>query len=283
MSDAAFLAARSRSPVPGGPAILGCPLDRTSTYRRGSDEAPRAIREASESIETYSPFLDQDLLDIDFADLGDLDLSQESDAACLDAIERTVSDLLPLGIKPLSLGGEHTITLPVVKALLGRFPDLVLIHADAHTDLRDSYEGSFLNHATVMRRIDEIMGAGRLIQLGIRSGTREEFRWMAERNSLLAWEPGAEVRLLAGIAGRPTYLSFDVDVLDPACMPGTGNPEPGGWFFPDAERLIATLGKVNLIGADVVELNPTVDPSGVGTITTARLVRELLLTLGKAG
>jgi agmatinase len=263
------------------PAIVGCGLDLTCTYRNGTGRAPQAIRDVSESIETYSPFLDRDLSDTCFSDLGDLPLAGCAVDDALKLIFEKAAQVLEAGAKPLFLGGEHTITLPIVQALAQKSQDFVIIHLDAHTDLRDSYEGSTLNHATVIRRVAELVGPERLVQLGIRSGTREEFSWMREHYTLLDWGPAAERELLARIADRPVYLTLDLDVLDPSCFPSTGNPEPGGWSYRDLERLLQVLERIPVLGADVVELNPDIDPCEVGAITAARIVRELLLILAR--
>lgn len=275
-----FLEAAGMEVIAGRPALLGMPLDVTSTYRKGSADAPNAIRVSSDSIESYSPFLDRDLLDAPFSDLGDVDMEGKSLEAVLAAIREHVARVIAAAAFPLCLGGEHTVALPIVEALASVYPDLVVVHADAHADLREHYEGNALNHATVMRRIAEIVGPQRLIQLGIRSGTREEFTWMRRHATILHWGPAAERELIRRLRNRPVYLSFDLDVLDPSCFPGTGNPEPGGWLYSDVERLLHVLDRVDLVAADVVELNPRLDPSEVSTITAARIVRELLLIVG---
>lgn len=279
-SAARFLGSTSSIVLPGRPALFGCPLDMTATFRSGTGDSPCRIRMVSDSIETYSPFLDQDLEEFPFADVGDVDLAGRPVDEALQIIKDTADRILELGGLPLCLGGEHTITLPIVQALVEKGQSFVVLHVDAHTDLRDSYDGNRTNHATVMRRVSEIVGPKRLIQLGIRSGTREEFAWMHQHHTLLQWMAGSEKNLRRKIAEAPVYLSVDLDVLDPACFPATGNPEPGGWFYEDFQRLLSVLKSVHLIGADVVELNPGLDPSDVGSITAAKIVRELLLTLG---
>ncbi len=279
-NDLLFLECPSRKLLPDRPAILGCPLDMTSTFRGGSGEAPGAVRMASESIETYSPLLDRDLSDYPFADLGDVPLPGDSLERALAKIEKAVGEVLRRGGLPLCIGGEHTVTLPIVKALRTSRKEFVVLHLDAHADLRDSYEGNPVNHATVMRRIADHIGPGDLIQLGVRSGTREEFAWMRANGTLMQWIPGSEKDLLRRIDGRPVYLTLDLDVLDPAGFPGTGNPEAGGWSYHDLERLLLVLERVSFIGADVVELTPGLDPSQVATIAASKIVRELLLLLG---
>jgi agmatinase len=279
MHDNTFLGCSSREIIAGYPTILGCPLDLTSTYRGGTGSAPDAIRVASDSIETYSPFLDADLENNPFSDLGNVPIADEPLESCIANIERAASEILSQGGVPLCLGGEHTITLPLARAINRFYPDATIIHLDAHTDLRDSYEGSYINHATVIRRVCEVIGPDRLIQLGIRSGTLEEFFWMREHGTRLEWGPGLEKTLLRKVGDCPVYLTLDLDVLDPACLPATGNPEAGGWFYHDMERFYQALCRMHLVGADVVELNPGLDSSEVGAITAAKIVRELLLIL----
>jgi len=276
-----FLSCSSNSVLPGRPVILGCPLDLTCTYRKGVGNAPKAIRSVSESLETYSPLLNLDLLEVPFSDIGDLDFHGCSIHSALKKIRRAVEDLIVQKCTPLLLGGEHTLTLAALEACLLSFEEVLLIHLDAHSDLRDEYEGNTLNHATVVRRIVEKIGPNRLIQIGIRAGTKEEFAWMKKNRTLIAWEPGSDKLLLQRIRDRPVYVSLDLDILDPACLPGTGNPEAGGWFYHDMERFLVALSKMNIIGADVVELNPSLDYSEASAITAAKIVREILLILGK--
>jgi agmatinase len=280
MREQTFLEAFSEELIPGRPVLIGCPLDATSTFRSGSAEGPRAIRLASESIESYSPFLDRDLVDFPFCDFGDLPSSGGAVDLYLERLRREVLRVVRQGALPLIIGGEHTVTLPAVRALRHFHPELVVLHVDAHSDLRERYEGSFVNHATVIRRVADLVGPQGLIQLGIRAGTREEYRWMRANSTLLQWEPGDEARLLRRIGPRPVYLTLDLDVLDPACLTGTGNPEAGGWFYEDMERLYRATDRMNLVAADVVELSPGLDPSGASSVTAAKIVRELLLILG---
>jgi agmatinase len=281
MNDVLFLGCQAAPVIPGRPVVLGCPLDVTCTYRRGAADAPHAIRVASDSIETYSPLLDDDLADNVFCDAGDIAVPSQRLEEALDSIEGTLTDALSRGGRPLVVGGEHTITLPAVKAFRKVHSDFYLIHLDAHSDLRNNYEGSTINHATVIRRIADIIGPRRLIQLGIRAGTREEFTWMRSNGTLIQWGPRTAKLLEETIQRTPIYLTLDLDVLDPACFTGTGNPEPGGWFYDDMEQLLRVLTGMNLLAADVVELNPGLDPSQTSTITAAKIIRELLLILGR--
>lgn len=278
MGEVRFIGA-TQTVIAEYPAIVGCPLDMTTTYRSGTGRAPQAIREVSDSIETYSPFTERNLCDKPLADLGDLTLPRDRLDDALMVIERAILDILAQRAIPFCIGGEHTVTLPIVRALKSFRDDFLVLHLDAHTDLRDDYEGSSVNHATVIRRVSEIVGPESLIQLGIRSGTREEFHWMRDRNTLIPWGSNGEETLRERIGHKPVYLTLDLDVLDPACMPGTGNPEAGGLWYNDLERIFGVLDTVRLIGADVVELNPELDPSEVSSITAAKIVREVLLVL----
>lgn len=281
MNTEPFLGYSSKEILPGSPVLFGAPLDITCTYRNGTGKAPQHIRVASDSIETYSPLLDRDLTDIRFSDVGDVDLPGLSLEEALEKIRETASGIVQNGAKPLCIGGEHTLTWPIAQAVKDAYPEILILHLDAHSDLRETYEGSSVNHATVMRLVSRLVGADRLVQLGIRAGTREEFGWMYEHGTLMQWDRGRQKELRKRIANTPVYLSLDLDVLDPACFPGTGNPEAGGWFYEDMERLFRVLDRENLVAADVVELNPDLDPSGASTITAAKIVRELLLILGK--
>lgn len=277
MSEPLFLDYHSTKVIKNRPAILGCPLDVTSTYRTGSKDAPNAIRVSSDSIESYCPYLDRDLSDYPFADLGDLCLDGLSMEEKLEEIRAAVLRILEQGGLPFCLGGEHTVTLPIIQASKQRFDQFVVLHLDAHSDLRDSYEGQKINHSTVMRRVAELVGDENLIQLGIRSGTREEFQWIREHGVSGSFQPGQEKTLLRRIAGRSVYLSLDLDVLDPSCFPGVGNPEAGGWSYRLMERFVEFLADVNLIGADIVELMPSIDSSEMSSITAAKIIRSLLL------
>jgi agmatinase len=281
MNEVKFLGCAAEHAVSGWPVLIGCPLDVTSTYRTGSAAAAEAIRIASDSLETYSPLLDLDLSDAPFADIGDLPLIGEPLESALNLIAEAVSGAIEKGAKPVCVGGEHTVSLPAIKALRQVRDDFVVLHLDAHSDLRDDYDGNPISHATVIRRVVDLIGPGRLIQLGVRAGTREEFEWMRSNATLRTWNWRTDNLLLDFIGRRPVYLTIDLDVLDPACFPGTGNPEPGGWFYADMEAFLRLARRLNLVAADVVELNPSLDVSESSTIAAAKIIRELLLILGR--
>lgn len=270
-----FLGARSTA----HPAVVlaGVPYDATSTFRSGSRHAPAAIRWASQSIETYSPILGRDLADVAYADLGDVDVAGLRPDQMVDAVRAFVGQMAPASL-PLLLGGEHTIALGAVQALLRTHPDLAVVQIDAHTDLREEYEGQRLSHATVTRRILDVLAPQSLVQLGIRSGTREEFELAARlRHSAARIDlPGPT---WAWLEGRPVYLSIDIDAIDPADAPGTGNPEPVGIPARDLLAFVRRLGLLRVVGLDVVEVSPPYDPSGRTAVLAATIVREAILAL----
>lgn len=256
--------------------ILGVPYDRTQSYRRGAALGPQAIREASQSIESYSPALDRDLEELRLTDLGDLPVNDLEPPTMVAAVERAISSLGATAL-PVVLGGDHTLTVGAVRALAAQHPHLMLVQFDAHADLRDVYEADSWSHACAMRRAWEILGDGRIVQLGVRSGTREEFSFARER---CRWSLGALTvpeTVFRELRQSPVYLSVDIDVLDPACAPGTGNPEPGGPVFRELLEALRLLRGMRVVGIDITEVSPPHDPSGITAVAAATLVRELAL------
>ena len=262
--------------------LLGCPFDETASHRRGARSGPDAIREASDCLETYSPGLDKDLSDAALCDLGDVDFPSNDTEAVLASIRAEASRIFRAGKRPVFLGGEHLVSLPIVEAALGVFPGLAVFQWDAHADLRDDYLGEKLSHACAVRRILELDGVGPLRQFGVRSGTREEFAWMRENETMRPLTPEAVAAALKEAGDSAVYLTIDVDVVNPGEMPGTGSPEPGGPGFDalvDCIRVLDASG-ARIIGADVVELAPEWDPTGASAIAAAKIVRELALVMG---
>ena len=276
-----FLCAESAF-EPARTVLLGCPFDKTASFRRGARLGPQAIREASDCLETYSPHLDKDLEDAALCDLGDVDFASDDTGAVLDSIQAEAREIFRAGKRPVFLGGEHLVSLPLVEAALEVFPGLVVFQWDAHADLRDDYLGEKLSHACVMRRILGLKDIGPLHQFGVRSGTRDEFEWMRANETLRPLTPEGVESVLEEISDRAIYLTLDVDVINPGEMPGTGTPEPGGPGFDAIMDCISVLDAsgARIIGADVVELAPELDPSGASAVAAAKLVRELALVLG---
>ena len=258
--------------------LFGAPFDSTTSFRPGTRFASRTMRAESYGLETYSPYLDLDMEETRVFDGGDLELCFGDTARALGQIEDFARNLLADGKKPFMIGGEHLVTLPVVRALAERYEDLHIVHFDAHTDLRDDYLGAKLSHATVMRRAWDILGDGRIYQFGIRSGERAEFFWAKEHTHLQRFDFTGLEWSLAELMGKPVYLTLDLDVLDPSVFPGTGTPEPGGVSFLDLLRALRkTLRLDRIVGCDMVELSPHYDASGASTAVALKLLREMLL------
>ncbi|MDO8947188.1 MAG: agmatinase [Desulfocapsaceae bacterium] len=272
--------------------MIGFGFDGTACFRKGTAIAPDAIRLVASDIESYSPYLDLDLEETaPFYDLGNLIVQQSGDAHkdYLAAHERFLElvgdlDFAEAGIKFLTLGGEHSISYSFVARYLEAYPDLVLLHLDAHADLRDEYQGYHYSHASIIRRcLDHFGPDHQLLQFGIRSGTKDEYAWMRE-NHTLAPSLDAFVAFIEGLpASRPIYLTLDLDYFDPAFLPGTGTPEPGGQDFFSFVRIIQALRHKNMVAADVVELSPPVDASGNSDVFATKVVRELILAFHREG
>lgn len=263
--------------------LYGAPFDSTTSFRPGARFGPSAMRHESFGIETYSPYQDRDLEDISVFDSGDLELCFGDASRAIDDLEARAEQIISDGKLPFLLGGEHLVTLAPVRALAKRYPDMHIIHFDAHADLRDDYLGAKLSHACVMRRCHELLGDGRIHQFGIRSGERGEFGFAKLHTDMhplsLAGLDETVKRLKA--ASAPVYLTIDLDVLDPSGFPGTGTPEAGGVGFTELLwALLPICRELRLIGADMVELAPMLDPSGVSTAAACKLLRELLLAIG---
>lgn len=261
--------------------LYGMPMDWTVSYRPGSRFGPGRIREVSIGLEEYSPYLDSDLADLNFFDAGDIPLPFGNPQRSLDMIEEYVDSILEKGKFPLGMGGEHLVSWPVIKAMYKKFPDLAIIHFDAHTDLRTDYEGEPLSHSTPIRKAAELIGPQNVFSFGIRSGMKEEFEWAKEVGMNLykfdVLEPLKEV--LPKLAGRPVYVTIDIDVLDPAHAPGTGTLEAGGITSKELLDSIVAIANsnINVVGADLVEVAPVYDHSDQTPVAASKFVREMLL------
>ncbi len=263
--------------------LFGAPYDSTTSFRPGTRFGPSAMRSESFGIETYSMLQDRDIADdARVFDSGDLELPFGAPDRALEMIEARAAEILDAGKTPFLLGGEHLVTLGAVRAVAKRHPDLRIVHFDAHADLREDYLGVRLSHACVIRRCHDILGDGRIFQFGIRSGTRDERRFMLDGR--VATELFTDATLPGVVdaigPGAPVYLTVDMDVLDPAEFPGTGTPEAGGLSFA---RLVADVrlicAKLNVVALDNVELSPALDPTGRSTALACKLLREELLAI----
>lgn len=260
--------------------IFGAPFDGTTSYRPGTRFASQTMRLESYGLETYSPFLQKDLEDYAIFDAGDLDITVGNKHKALAEIEEMTREIVQANKKPFMIGGEHLVTLPAFTGVLEKYPDVMLIHIDAHTDLREDYMGEKLSHATVIRRIWDLVGDNRIFQFGIRSGMKEEFQWsQAGHTYMEPFSANTFSAILDKIGNKPVYVTIDLDVLDPSIFAGTGTPEAGGLTYKELEALFPILSKLHIVGADIVELAPHYDQSGVSTAVACKIMRELLLLM----
>jgi len=262
--------------------IFGAPFDGTTSYRPGTRFAPNAIRIESYGLEVYSPYQDKDLTDFNIFDAGDLVPKIGSVDKMIDDIEAFTSKLLNDGKQPVMLGGEHSLSVGTIRAMAKKYPDLHILHFDAHTDLRDTFFDHKLSHANVLYRAWELLGDGRIFQFGIRSGAKEEFEWAKEHVIQNKYNTNGLDEAIEIVKDKPVYITIDLDVLDPSVFPGTGTPEPGGISFHELLEAILKFTKLNnIVGADVVELAPHYDQTGASTIVACKVLRELLMAISR--
>ena len=260
--------------------LFGAGFDGTTSFRPGTRFAPSAIRNESFGIETYSPYQDRDMLDYSFFDSGDLELPFGNTEKVLSDIKERTEIILNDGKFPFMIGGEHLVTLGSVRAVAKEYPDLYIIHFDAHADLRDNYLGQKLSHACVLRRCHEIVGDGHVFQFGIRSGDRDEFKFAEEHIYMNKFNFDTLEETVENLKGKNVYLTVDLDVLDPSIFAGTGTPEAGGVTFDELRKALTLVcSKLDIVGCDVNELSPQYDQSGVSTAVACKIIREMLLAL----
>ena len=254
--------------------MLGLPFDGTVSYRSGSRFAPEQIRLASWGLEEYSPRFDRFLEDVNFHDAGDLEFPLGNTYKSLELIEKNVEDIYKDGKRVFGIGGEHLVTLPEIRAVSKFYDNLAIVHFDAHTDLREEYLGEKMSHSAVIRHCSEIVGAENIRQIGIRSGMKEEWEFMKKYKTLIHEFAG-----LDALKDKKIFVTVDLDVLDTSIMPGTGTPEAGGFTFNQLVDWFEYLKSFDIIGADVVELAPDYDASGVSTAVATKVIRELLMVM----
>ena len=261
--------------------LFGAPFDGTTSFRPGTRFGPSAMRNESIGLESFSPYQDKDLEDAPVCDSGDLDLPFGDAETALSLIEDETRRILRDVKLPIMLGGEHMVSLGAFRAIAEKYPDVVVLHFDAHCDLRQDYIGAKLSHACVLRRIHDIVGDGRIYQFGIRSGTKEEFEFAKTHTRMERFTADNfdEVLALLSLSNEPVpvYLTVDLDVLDPSVFPGTGTPEAGGLTFEELRSRLMLLKDTNLVGMDFVELSPPYDASGCSTAVALKILREVLI------
>lgn len=261
--------------------IFGAPFDSTTSYRPGTRFASRTMRAESYGLETYSPYQNLDLEDYAVFDAGDLELCFGDSSLALDDVSEITRTILNDGKLPMMIGGEHLVTLGAVRAVAEKYPDLHIIHFDAHADLRDDYLGARLSHASVLHRCHDIVGDGRIFQFGIRSGDRSEFLWGKNHVTTHLFDFETLDEVIETLEGKPVYFTLDLDVLDPSIFPGTGTPEAGGVSFNELLTAVLKLGKLNIVGTDINELSPPLDTSGASTAVALKIWREWTLLLSE--
>lgn len=261
--------------------ICGVPFDGTCSNRPGTRFGPDAVRTEIDGLETYSPYQEKDMIDYNYIDIGNMEIPIGSTSRTIDYIYENIKSMLTDNKKIITLGGEHLISYPIVKAFAEKYSNMQVVHLDAHADLRIEYLGEKLSHATVMRRIYEVLDSGNIFQYGIRSGTREEFEFAKEHTKIQLFNLNDIEKVKSIVGEDPVYLSIDLDVLDPSIFPGTGTPEPGGINYNELINGIVSLGDINIVGADIVELSPHYDLSGVSNVVAAKVLREVALIMSK--
>ncbi|MDR2779510.1 MAG: agmatinase [Synergistaceae bacterium] len=257
--------------------LFGAPFDSTTSFRPGARFACSAMRTESIGIETYSPYQDGDLDDLSVFDAGDLELPFGNAERSLCVIENFCAGVLGDGKTPAMIGGEHLVTLGAVRAAVSRHPGLSVFHFDAHADFRGDYMGESLSHATVMRRVWDLLGDGKIFQFGIRSGDRDEFDRARGHVKTERFKAETVKDRAAEAAGGPVYVTVDLDVLDPSEFPGTGTPEAGGLSFTELLAAILGLSGSKIVGFDICELSPHYDHSGISTAVACKTLREMLI------
>ena len=261
--------------------IFGAPFDSTTSYRPGTRFASRTMRSESYGLETYSPYQDKDIEDYKIFDGGDLELPFGNARKALDIIGITEKGIIEDGKIPCMIGGEHLVTLGAFEQVFKKYPEVRVIHFDAHTDLRDEYLGEQLSHATVMKNIWKLIGDDKIHQFGIRSGERQEFNWAKDHTNLNKYNFNGLEQAIEKCGEYPVYLTIDLDILDPSVFPGTGTPEAGGVTFMEILGAILKVASLNIVGMDINELSPGYDQSGASTAVACKILRELLLSISK--
>lgn len=259
--------------------VFGAPFDSTTSFRPGTRFASQVMRGESWGLESYSPYQDLDLYDFNIFDGGELELPFGNSEGALAQIEEFSTKVVKDGKIPAMIGGEHLVTLGSFRGVFKKYPDVHVIHFDAHADLREHYLGQKLSHATVMHRVWDLVGDNKIFQFGIRSGEREEFLWGKEHVYTNKFNCDNLEYALEKIKDKPVYVTIDLDVLDPSVFPGTGTPEPGGVQFNELLNSILKLKVLNIVGFDINELSPQYDQTGASTAVACKVLREMLLVV----
>lgn len=257
--------------------VFGAPFDSTTSFRPGTRFASQVMRGESWGLESYSPYQDLDLYDFNIFDGGEIELPFGNSEGALALIEDFSTKVVEDGKIPAMIGGEHLVTLGAFKGVFKKYPDVHVIHFDAHADLREDYLGQKLSHATVIHRVWDLVGDNKIFQFGIRSGEKEEFLWAKDHVYTNKFNCDTLDYALEMVKDKPVYVTIDLDVLDPSVFPGTGTPEPGGIQFNELLNSILKLRGLNIVGFDINELSPQYDQTGASTAVACKVLREMLL------
>lgn len=257
--------------------VFGAPFDSTTSFRPGTRFASQVMRGESWGLESYSPYQDLDLYDFNIFDGGEIELPFGNSEGALALIEDFSTKVVEDGKIPAMIGGEHLVTLGAFKGVFKKYPDVHVIHFDAHADLREDYLGQKLSHATVIHRVWDLVGDNKIFQFGIRSGEKEEFLWAKDHVYTNKFNCDTLDYALERVKDKPVYVTIDLDVLDPSVFPGTGTPEPGGIQFSELLNSILKLRGLNIVGFDINELSPQYDQTGASTAVACKVLREMLL------
>ena len=282
-NESAFFMGAKRNLDDCSIGIFGVNYDGTCSYKSGTRFGPNAIRLVSTCLETFCPRLGKDLEDFNYVDFGSLEINKNDSKSVIKSVKSATDFIISQSLTPIMLGGEHSITSGAIEALVNKYPDLILIQLDAHADLRNSYMGNEHSHACAMQRCLDVLPEKKILQVGIRSGTKEEFKIMGQHNQLVKFLPGENAqelkKALLPYSNSPIYLTIDLDWFDPSLLPGTGTPEPGGFFWNDFEVILETLKNFRIVASDIVELSPEIDNSGVSSVVAAKVLRSLIMSL----
>ena len=282
-NESAIFMGAKRNPDDCSIGIFGVNYDGTCSYKSGTRFGPNAIRLVSTCLETFCPRLGKDLEDFNYVDFGSLEIDKNDSKSVIKAVKSATDFIMSKKLTPIMLGGEHSITSGAIEALVNKYPDLILIQLDAHADLRNSYMGNEHSHACAMQRCLDVLPEKKILQVGIRSGTKEEFKIMGQHNQLVKFLPGENAqelkKALLPYSNSPIYLTIDLDWFDPSLLPGTGTPEPGGFFWNDFEVILETLKNFRIVASDIVELSPEIDNSGVSSVVAAKVLRSLIMSV----
>jgi agmatinase len=262
-----------------GIIMVGVPMDFTCSFRPGTRFGPQKIREVSIGIEEYSVYVDEDLTEASFFDCGDLDMPFGNIEGSLKLIGDSAEEIIKDGKFPLFIGGEHLISVPVIEKVYKKYGnDLVVLHFDAHADLREGYIGCTNSHASAIRRLTDFMPGKNIYQFGIRSGTRDEFEFARDNTNMYKFDVIEPLRKVIAVLGdRPVYVTLDIDVVDPAYANGTGTPEPGGITSKEMLEVTGLFKNLNLVGFDLVEVSPPYDASDRTALLSAKIIRDIIL------